>query len=316
MRYFFGIDGGGTSSRLRVEAPDGSLVFYGEGGSTNLNSASLEAVEASLAGLMTRARTEAGVEASECLAGFAGSAGIDRPADRGAFEALIRRTGGFSCPLGVGNDAEPALAGALEDTEGLLLIAGTGSIAYGRVRDGSSVRAGGWGHLLGDEGSAWRIAFDAISRSLRSSEGRDLETGLLAAALAHFGLSEPGDLIPFVYGNLDKRRIASFSRVVGSFRERGDPLALDLFEKAAEELALLLQSVYERIAGRLENRRAAFRGGLIEGDAALSGRLAALLAERLPDLDLVEPRSDAARGACILARSLVGAGRGGAGTCP
>jgi N-acetylglucosamine kinase-like BadF-type ATPase len=304
MRYVFGIDGGGTSSRLRMESLEGEPLFYAEGGGTNPNSRSRADIETGLAALFARSRDEAGLRPSDCVAGFAGSAGIDRPGDHGPYVSLLRAASGLVCPIEVGNDAEPALAGALGDTEGLLLIAGTGSIALGRSRDGFSVRAGGWGHLLGDEGSAWRIAFDAICRGLRSAEGRDLETGLLDAALDYFELPDPEALIPFVYGGFDKARVARFARVVASFRDRGDPLARDLFDKAARELAGLLESVYARVADRLERRRASFRGGLIEGDAGLRADLVRRLAERLPDLEIVEARADAAVGACLLARAL------------
>ena len=305
MDYVFGIDGGGTSSRLRVETLAGEKVFYAEGGSTNPNSNDRTVVATTLADLFARARAESGVGVEDFVAGFVGSAGVDREEDKGLFAGILRGATGYPGPLALGNDAEPALAGALDDTEGLLLIAGTGSIAYGRARDGSTVRAGGLGHLLGDEGSAWRIAFDAICRSLRAAEGRDLETGLLGAALEHFDLADPGAFIPFVYGRLDKRRIASFARVVGDFRDRGDLLAIDLFDHAAEELTLLAASVHDRIAARLEKKRIAFRGGLIESNEGLRLDTASRIVSRIPGVEIVPAVADAARGACILARALV-----------
>ena len=304
MKYVFGIDGGGTSSRLRVESYEGKEIFYAEGGSTNPNSNDRTAVMATFADLFARARDEAGVEISDLMAGFVGSAGVDRKEDKGVFAGILRGATGYAGALLVGNDAEPALAGALDDTEGLLLIAGTGSIAFGRSRDGSTVRAGGLGHLLGDEGSAWRVAFDAICRSLRSVEGRDLKTGLLDAALEHFGLASPDAFIPFVYGSLDKKRIASFARVVGEFRDRGDLLAIDLFDKAADELTRLAASVHDRIASRLERKRIAFRGGLIESDERLRHDTASRILARIPGIEIVPAVADASRGACILARAL------------
>ncbi|MDA8409878.1 MAG: hypothetical protein M0001_05735 [Treponema sp.] len=304
MKCVFGIDGGGTSSRLRVESVEGVEMYYAEGGSTNPNSNDRTAVEATFADLFSRAQTEAGIGIGDFVAGFAGSAGVDRKDDVVSFAAIIRKATGYAGPLGIGNDAEPALAGALDDTEGLLLIAGTGSIAFGRARDGSTVRAGGLGHLLGDEGSAWRIAFDAICRSLRSAEGRDLHTELLGAAIQHFGLASSDAFIPFVYGSLDKKRIARFARVVGEYRNRGDLLAIDLFDKAAGELALLAASVHDRIAARLEKKRLAFRGGLIESDESLRRDTESRIRARISGIEIVPSVADAARGACILARAL------------
>ena len=306
MTCVFGIDGGGTSSRLRVEDGEGKLLFYAEGASTNLNARDADAVRDTLAELFLQAEKQSGIGVAGYSAGYAGSAGVDREEDRGRFESLLRKATGYRGPLMVGNDAEPALAGALDDTEGILLIAGTGSIALGRSKDGYSVRAGGWGHLLGDEGSAWRIAFDAICRAIRSVEGRDLDTGLLEAALEHFGLERADDFIPFVYGNLDKTRVARFARVVGTYRDRRDPLALDIFDRAAKDLSQLVESVAVRIMPRLRRKRLAFRGGLIEGDATLRRETASRIASKIPALELVSPLADAAKGACLLARSLPG----------
>lgn len=306
--WLFGIDGGGTNSRLRIESLEGEKLFYGEGGSTNIYSNSHKDVEAALTGLFSKAYAEAGLESEGCVAGFAGSAGVDSEADEETFGAILRKAARLACPIGVGNDSEPALVGAIGDTEGLLLISGTGSIAYGRSRDGSDARAGGWGHLLGDEGSAFRLGFDALARGLRSWEGRDLPTGLLDAGLAYFSLAEPSDLVPFVHSRFDKKRIAGFARVVGEYRDRGDALAVDLFAAAARDLEALVLSVERRIGPKLERERLAFRGGLIEGDAILRAALTARLAASAPCVEVlsaVAGAADAATGACILARSLL-----------
>ncbi len=306
--WIFGIDGGGTNARLRVEDLGGRQLFYGEGGSTNIRSNPREQVLVNLAGLFSRAYDEAGLDPSGCLAGFAGSAGVDRPADRAGFADLVRQAlaaPSVTARIEVGNDAEPALAGAIGDVEGILLIAGTGSIAYGRTRGGADARAGGWGHLLGDEGSAFWIAFEALKRGMRSKEGRDLESGLLAAGLGFFGLALPGDLVPFVYDGIDKTNIARFARVVGTLRDHGDPLAIDIFRQAAHELAALVFSVDSRVGSQLIKKRLALRGGLIEGDAVLRSAVTAELEGRMEGLEIINPIADGAAGACLIARSLI-----------
>jgi glucosamine kinase len=305
--WIFGIDGGGTSSRLRIETPGGELLHKGESGGTNLSSSPRVKVEANIAALFDAAYASgAGIVPAGCRAGFAGSAGVDKDSQRESFAELVREAARVACPVGASNDAEIALAGALGDTEGLLLIAGTGSICYGRLRDGKHARSGGWGHVLGDEGSAYRIALDAIGRSLRSIEGRDLPSALPAEALAFFGVGEPLDLIPVFYGGfLDKAVVARFARKVGEARDRGDALARDIFDRAARELAALVESVEARLGPKLVNRRLALRGGLIEGDAYLRDGLSRLLAESLPSISIVGPVADAATGACALARALL-----------
>lgn len=305
MKYVFGIDGGGTNSRLRIESLEGKFIFGCRGGSTNIYSNSAVSVESSLSALFAKAFSEGGLAPEDCAAGFAGSAGVDRPRDVGLFTDMLLKASGLSCPVGSGNDAEPALVGAIGDTEGFLLNAGTGSIAYARARSGRSARAGGWGHILGDEGSAYRIAFDALSRGLRSMEERDLPTGLLDAALPFFGLREPSDLLTLTFGGADKTRIASFAGTVGEYRDRGDPLAADIFATAARELESLALSVYRRLGGEISRKRLAFAGGLLEKDAELKRLVAGRLQDSAPDIEIVSPKADAATGACALARSLL-----------
>ncbi|MCX7024459.1 MAG: hypothetical protein NT080_07555 [Spirochaetes bacterium] len=315
MRWIFGFDGGGTNSRLAIETLDGERLFYAESGSTNPRSNPMEKVRETLAGLFSRAYGEAGIDPRDCAAGFAGSAGVDAPEDGPRFANLLREAAGIpqEAAVAAGNDAEPALAGALRDTEGLLLIAGTGAIAFGRVYSGRSIRIGGWGHLLGDEGSAYWVAFQAISRGIKSREGRDFHSGLIDAALAHFGLASPFDFIELFHERLDKREIARFAPVVGELRDRADPLAADIFNAAARELALLVRSAAGPLDPELGRKRLAYRGGFIENDHVLRARVSTLARGFVPGLEIVEALSPAVDGACLLARAMTGSGRPPAG---
>lgn len=300
--WVFGLDGGGTSSRLRIESLSGELLFKAEGSGTNYYAKPREEITATLRGLFEKAYAS-GLEPEDCAAGHGGNAGVDRPVDRAAFAELLRGASGLACPLSVGNDAETALVGALGDSEGLLLVAGTGSIAYGRSRDGTCVRSGGWGHLLGDEGSAYWIASEAISRSMRSAEGRDLPTRLLEEALAFFKAAAMADFVPLFHRDFDKAKIAAFARKVSEARDGGDELALAIFDGAAAELSLLVASAYARIAQSLERRRLAMTGGLLEGDEKLRAAVSERVRAAIPGIEIVPRADDAAAGACFLARA-------------
>jgi glucosamine kinase len=301
--WVFGLDGGGTSSRLRIESLSGELIYRGEGSGINYYAKPREEVVATL-GSLFEAAYASGIRPEDCAAGHGGNAGVDRPVDRGAFAELLRGASGLGCPLSVGNDAETALVGALGDSEGLLLVAGTGSIAYGRTRSGDCLRSGGWGHLLGDEGSAYWIASEAVSRSMRSAEGRDLPTQLLGEALAFFGAKEMADFVPLFHREFDKARIARFAQSVSEARNEGDELALSIFDEAASELSLLVASVHRRVAHRLGRRRLAMTGGLIEGDAKLRAAVSERLKAAIEGIEIVPRAADAATGACFLARAL------------
>ncbi|MBU0927743.1 MAG: hypothetical protein KKA67_08340 [Spirochaetes bacterium] len=309
--WIFGIDGGGTSSRIRAESLSGEALYTGSDGSTNPHSNDAGAVLAVLGRLVSGALSS-GLDPRGCRAGFIGSAGVDIPKFRRSIaEALLaafRSASGradLEPAFAAGNDAEPALVGALGDIEGYLLIAGTGSIALGRTRAGDYVRSGGWGHFLGDEGSAFWIAFESVKRGIRSMEGRDAPTGLLDEAVAFFGLPDAQALIPFTYGNFSKARIASFAPKVALAAERGDELARSVMDAAAGELAALASSVARRLGERVTRKRIALYGGLLEKNRALRAAVGARIAAELPELELVEPEGDAQAGACRLARELL-----------
>lgn len=303
MRWIFGVDGGGTRSRLRIETIGGELVGYLEGRSTNLHSLGYDTVLANVTALFAEAYTALNLRPEDCSAGFAGSAGIDGQTSHDEFLKVLTLASGVKAPLGCGNDSEPALVGAHLSTEGMLLIAGTGSVALIRTVNGNMYRAGGWGHILGDEGSAYRVAFDAIARSIRSAEGRDLPTGLLEEAYLHFGLKTLDDFLPLVAEMTEKAVIADFAARVVAARDRGDTLAADLFENAARELSLLVKSVHAHLGAQLSAPRVAFRGGLIENDAWLARQTADRCRKLIPSLEIVEAKADAAQGACLLARA-------------
>jgi N-acetylglucosamine kinase-like BadF-type ATPase len=310
--WVLGIDGGGTSSRIRVESMAGETFYQGSDGSTNLNSNDAAAVTTVLARLVSGA-IAAGLDPEGCRAGFIGSAGVDLDEDRATMaEALanaFRSAAGSARKstgpaFAAGNDAEPALVGALADVEGYLLIAGTGSIALARTESGDSARSGGWGHFLGDEGSAFWIAFEAIKRGIRAKEGRDEQTRLLESALAHFGLADAPALIPFTYWDFDKARIASFAPRVAEAAEAGDALAAGIMDAAAAELAALAVSVHDMMEPRIVRKRLALYGGLLEKNRRLRSDVAGRILAARPGITIIEPAGDAQTGACRLAREL------------
>ncbi len=297
----FGLDGGGTSARLRFADARNAPVWEGRGEGINPNASSPALAGRRIVELFSRAFAESGLRARDFSAGCAGVAGSGRAEERAWLESVFRADLGFGCPLVITDDPDIALAGALRNPEGVILVAGTGSVALARLADGTRFRSGGLGHFLGDEGSAFWIAFQAIIRSLRSSEGRDLPTGMMPALLGHFGFDSPARFVAFTYREFDKARTASAAGLVESFRAAGDPLAQDIFKRAAIELFALVRSVRDAAGTRLVNRKLALWGGVFEHNAWLAGRLRSLVAEALPDLDLVEAQEHAAYGACLLA---------------
>jgi N-acetylglucosamine kinase-like BadF-type ATPase len=299
--YYFGIDGGGTHSRLAIVDETGTVLIRERAGSTNIYSVSKEEVFSNLETLLNSALNAAGLQKKDLAAGCLGSAGLGRPGEaaifRGFFDALLRP--GF--PVTLCTDGEILLCGGLRGIEGYCLIAGTGSLALGRSAAGRLVRVGGHGYMLGDEGAAAWIGKTAIARILRSEEGRDVETAMLGDILASCKLAESTDLIRYVHHEADKAAIAALAPVVTAAARKGDPLSLDILHIGAAELALLVKSVLAR-SPWITRRELVLAGGVIEHDEILGGALRNILAGDFPDLVLCEPQGTALEGACILAR--------------
>jgi len=303
QQWIFGIDGGGTSTRLRVESLEMELLVQAEGPSLNPRSVGWEGSRTTLEGLFSAMYATTGLGPDGCVAGFAGVAGIDRSEDTGIMRSIISDAAdlGIDTTVEVRNDSIPALAGAFGELRGILLIAGTGSIAVGSDGAGRIVRSGGWGHILGDEGSAYWVGLRARNAATRFHDRRSPQTDLLGRALAYFGEKEPFSLIPAVYENFDKAKVAAFARIVAEERDRGDEVAQQIFKDAAEELALLAISIATRLGEAHSGGRIAFTGGFISNNERLWHDTEARILSALPSHRIVSPQADAVSGACLLA---------------
>jgi len=299
---FFGIDGGGTHSRLSLTDGEGNVIGRSVSGSTNIYSVPKSSVFENLASLLDSALETAGIKKRELAAGCIGSAGLGRENERKLFREFFDDLLWPEFPVRICTDGEILLCGGLANFEGYCLIAGTGSIALGRASSGAMVRSGGHGYMLGDEGSAAWIGRTAVARVLRSLEKRDLPTEMPTAILEAAGLSQCGDLVRYVHHDADKAKIAALAPVVTDAARQGDPLALDVLNVGARELALLVKSVIVQ-SPEIRHRELVFAGGVLERNEIIAGRLKEILAGEYPDLSVFPPRGTALEGACMLALS-------------
>jgi N-acetylglucosamine kinase-like BadF-type ATPase len=298
--YYFGIDGGGTHSRLAITNREGRILAQTKGGSTNIYSVSKDEALENLRSLLDLGLKAAGLQKRDLAAGCMGSAGLGREMEQGIFREFFCSLLGAGTPVKLCGDGEILLCGGLEGLEGYCLIAGTGSTALGRSKDGRLVRSGGLGYMLGDEGSAAWIGKTAIARILRSLEDRDLPSSMIEAILEKTRLRKSADLIHYVHYDADKAQVAALAPVVTNAARAGDPLALDILQTGAAELALLVRSVLDRSLW-IENKTLVLAGGVIEHDEILTGKLRESLVASFPGLAVTEPRGSALQGACLLA---------------
>jgi N-acetylglucosamine kinase-like BadF-type ATPase len=296
MRIRIGIDGGGT--RARALAVDGSGRELGRKlGPPGIVRASDPCAAAECAADLTRSLLAELGETGPAAALCCGLAGAGREPEREAVRVALMLAGVADVVTIVG-DAEAALADAFTSGPGILVIAGTGSIAWARAADGGMVRVGGWGLLLGDEGSGYVIGLEALRAVARSADGRDPYTSLSGAVLAATSCGSPDDRIRYG-GNASKADIAALTPIVLAHADAGDAAAGAIRDRAVQALVTLTTTAAARAA--LDAPACALTGGLIAPGGALRDRLKAALEAALPGVMIREAAVDAARGAALLA---------------
>jgi N-acetylglucosamine kinase-like BadF-type ATPase len=290
--YFLGVDGGQSSTTAVIGDEGGRVLGIGKGGPSNHVGATnfMDAISASVRGACLQAGLDAaGVRfASACL-GFSGG-----PADKQAILGQILAADRIL----VTDDARIALSGALAGEPGIVIIAGTGSIAFGRNAQGRTARAGGWGYLFGDEGGGFWIVREALRAALRWEEGWGPPTALRAIFLDATGARNMNDLLHRCYTpEFPRPRVASLSFQVSYAAENGDPVALGILREAARELARLARAVRGQLFDPLESIRCAYAGGVFHSRTLRDGFRGSLGLE--PGLVVIPPVHEPAVGALL-----------------
>jgi N-acetylglucosamine kinase-like BadF-type ATPase len=274
--YVMGIDGGGSAIRAVIVTPDLTICGQSEGPTANPSVVGVDTAAATIQGAMRSALETAGLTADQIAAvgiGVAG-AGAHHSADwlRGIVAAITPQAQIFPS-----SDFEIALVGALGQREGVLILAGTGSLAYGVNAAGDTALVGGWGYLLDDAGSGYWLGIRALEAVVRAADGRGPATILAPVLLGALDLPQALDLIAWLYRSpaARTREIAQLAPLVLDQATAGDPVAQAIVSKASDELALAARTVKRRLD--MDAPAIAFAGGLLAGDTLLSQKLCAAL---------------------------------------
>jgi N-acetylglucosamine kinase-like BadF-type ATPase len=235
-----GIDGGGSTTTAWLADRAGTAVGKGRSGPCSLKAVGPERANAALTEAIAAAFADARRPAAPVDVACLGLAGFDRPQDQDLLRGWAER-GHWTQRLVLVNDGQLLLAAGTPEGWGLGVIAGTGSIAVGRSTDGRTVRAGGWGHLIGDEGSAYAVALEALRWIARRADGRtgtrsgDSLTEPVCAAL---GIRGPAQLVNAVYRpEFDRTQIAALAPLVVQAAEVDPAVAQEILVPAARQLA-------------------------------------------------------------------------------
>lgn len=299
--FLIGVDGGATKTVALISDLHSRVLGRGVGGPSNYQVVGLQAAGDSMNQAIRAAFADANVEAVPPRAACLGLSGVDRPDDY----ALIRAWADEQMPgtpTVIVNDAMLVMAAGTPESWGVAMISGTGSIVYGRTPDGRMARAGGWGHLLGDEGSGFATGLAALRAVVRADDGRAAQTALTRLILDHWSVTTPQGLVSRVYlEQAPTQDIAALAALVEAAASEGDAVALSILQQAGHELALAVDAVVQRLglSGPIPCAQA---GSMIVKGRIVRQMFLASAASLGLHLDPVTSVSEPAEGAVRLAR--------------
>jgi N-acetylglucosamine kinase-like BadF-type ATPase len=300
MTLVAGIDGGGSKTHVAVCTPDGSVAGFAGAGPSNWEVSGLAGAADTIAGALDKALEMAGAEADAVSACVAGLAGLDWPSDLERLESVL----GGVLPgdrRRIVNDSLIALRAGATEPHGVVVVAGTGSVAAGRNRAGEEVRTLGLGRTFGDEGSASDMTDEALRAVARALVGKGPATTLSEALCDLAAAGTVAELLERASrggdGDLDA------APVVLAHAEAGDPIARSIVDWAGRELGLGASSVAQRLGMAGTPYEVVLAGGLFRSRNAL---LEQRIAREVPGATLVRLRSAPVAGAVLSAIELLG----------
>lgn len=248
--HVIGIDIGGSKTHAVSYRSTGMGPTQVEAYAASANIASVGEAEAStqLAALLTSLATQGHDGTPDVVC--AGAAGADSPEGEHRLRSVLEPLLG-SARLEIVHDAQLILAAAGVD-HGIAVISGTGSVAWGRTPDGRTARAGGWGYLLGDDGSGYGVARDAVRHVLALADRGRPADQLTRTLLASCGVPTPHALLDHFYANTERRLWAEKSEAVFTLADAGDRVAVEIVDRAAASLADLIRQVNDSLDGASE----------------------------------------------------------------
>ena len=298
--YIIGIDGGGTKTIGILTTETGQHLAQVQSGPANYHVVGESKTQAVLESVIAELYGKAGVSSRSSVRLCLGMAGLGRPADRKVIGRICDEIG-ISKDRILTHDAHIALVGGTEKQEGVIVISGTGAIAYGIDADGKEARSSGWGYLLGDEGSGYDIALKGLRAVARAADGRGDPTELTNRILNRLERNEPGELIRWVHA-ASRDTIAQLAEIVFDAARTMDTVAECIVDEAADELVCAAVSVIEQLKFT-EPFDIVLSGGNFIHQAMFADKFRRRFGHIQPEASVQLPKNEPAYGAVLLAQA-------------
>ena len=310
MNLVLGIDGGGTKTVCILMDNTGQVLGRGEAGASNYQSVGKQSAFLSIQSAITQA--VAAMESVQVDAICLGLAGVGRPTDIEVVQTFVQQLqASNSVPITwalqpshvvICNDAFIALVGGLGYPVGIVAIAGTGSIVFGRNSQGQTQRIGGWGYLLGDAGSAYHLAISGLRAALKAYDQVGKSTTLQDRLRKHLGLSNLEEIVKIIYQQgWSVQEIAALAPIIAQEAVSGDEVSLCIIEDAVKELVQATQVVIDTLFSPTEVIEVVTTGSVWFNVKLMQEKFAVSFTQKKPLVKIVFPRHEPAYGAGLLA---------------
>lgn len=301
MKLFVGIDGGGSKTTALLADKMGRLLAKAAAGIGNPNHASEAELQTRFSDLMQKLFENGNAHRAQCVSVFAGLAGVTSEKTALLVKTILANCGLNSASITVDHDIRIALAGGLAGSPGMALIVGTGSSCYGRNNEGRTWQSGGWGALLADEGSGYFLGREAIIAAVRMADGRQTRSPLGQAVFSWFNITDVSQVLDRVHDdNLSRTEIAAFAQTLLPFAADGDPAAVNILQRGAEQLALMVAANHAQLP-TAPTPRLVITGGLGTAQSCYRPLLVDAIQSALPEIKIIEPVLTPVAGAVLLA---------------
>ncbi|WP_027340764.1 N-acetylglucosamine kinase [Halonatronum saccharophilum] len=300
MGYIIGIDAGGSKTLGYLGDDKGNLLALALAGSGNYQSAGLKEVERNFQKIIRDLCKSTEISYEDISIVSIGAAGVDREKDKLIVEEIFSKLG-IKAKLLINNDAKTGLVGAHGEEKGIIIISGTGSIAYGIDSHKNFFRVGGWGHLIGDEGSGYYFGRRILEGVMKSYDGREETTTLTDKVMKKLDISSAEGIIDFIYSpDTGKNDVAKLAPLVFEEVKGGDKASQQIVQTGVEELAKIADQIIYKLSPEAKMVNISFLGGLLTNIPLLKDQLRDRIISKHKNIRINPPLFDAGIGALII----------------